>query len=51
MKVWIETKKIPRRWWFARTVYCVCTEFMSWPHYSLAEAEESAATMRMYLSR
>ena len=50
MRVWIETKREKRKWWFGyKTLYCVCTEYMSWPHQSKAEAYEVASIMRMYL--
>lgn len=50
MKVWVETRRIKRRWWFGySTTYHVCTEFMSWEQPTEAEACISASTLRQQL--
>lgn len=48
LKVWVETRYEPRRWWFGmKAVYYVCTEFMrQGPYDREKDAWETADLMK-----
>jgi hypothetical protein len=49
MKVWVQAKVVPRKWWFGRKVtYYVHTDFMEQgPYRTVDEALDQAVVLRL----